>query len=716
MVIKKKRIYKKQKGGEPIIMKQFFDLIKEFIINKSTNNIRKLLEYINEKIKYSLFLKLRNYLESMLNFRNTYDMISLQLIKYLLVEPEMSDKFFIDKFLKIYIHLLFIRYLFDKNNSLFKNKILTLLEQTNKNNKLIPALLILSNSLNSSPSLYIAQLEQKLHNLFLHDYSREYGIPVFYGGLLFDSQYNEFVCRQVGASSTKKRNFIINPVFALAYDLFYKLITKEPEIRDILDQINRLPKINQSSQQLKINIQCYETFNKLIVELFIKYFYIFKLISFVIQNFNSKRENNSIILRRLHSQVMQTPEQILRNEYEYLYSKVHVPKLSHVSRDSPFCIVLNQFGIEEIIEYSRFSKCAWTYGCNLKMTPVIRDENISSMDDILSLAQILLLIVLTHGDNIFMDVPSVSEFLVQKYIELFYKKLDGQPTNGNINLIKNKLNIRQIKTLVITLCLKYMELFNQLNRENTVIITKIELVREEIKKYFYKEIQDLLLKYLVNELIKKYKESSDKKLKLFIITELNKFNFLQFLFDQLKKEKYNDSERVDSNILKRNMNELFEIEKILSSKANLEMKQKLQESEKNLGLLKKIRNNIQSHSQRQRQLTNLKEQQQQQQQELQQQRLQQQQELQQQRLQHRQQTKEELQKQLIKLQEQLEQRQQPQLQQLQQQLEEFEQKKKQEEFKLQQSKQQEEFKLQQLKQRNQQQNELKILEEKLRRQ
>jgi hypothetical protein len=426
MVIKKKRTYKKQKGGALFElfteidrkMIPFFDLIQKFIMNNSVANnkvnIKKLCDYIDKKIKYSLFVKLSLYLNRIIDNinANTHNMFSLQLFDYLLLEPIMSDNF-IDKFLKIYIHILFIQYLFVKKNELFKNAILTLLQKINTKNKSIPALLI---SLRSSPRLYIAQLHQQLHNLFLHDYSREYDIPVFYGGLLFDSQYNEFVCRQVGASSNKKRNFIINPVFAFAYGLFYKLITKYSQIREILEEIDRLPKINHSSEQLTKKIDLYKRFNILILELFKEDLYIFVLISFVIQNFNSERENNSIILRRLHSQpVRQTPEQITRDVYSYLYSKVHVPKLSHVKRDSPFCIALNESGAEEVIKPSTFSKCAWTYGCNLKMTPVIRDENISSMHDILSLAQILLLIVLTHGDNIFMDILNIENRQRDKY-------------------------------------------------------------------------------------------------------------------------------------------------------------------------------------------------------------------------------------------------------------------------------------------------------------
>ena len=548
MVIKKKRTYKKQKGGEPTItqpvdriMIPFFNLIKLFIRNSpvETNNsvsiskdiIKILCNYIDEKIKYSLFVKLSSYLKSIINDIdiNTHDMFSLQLFDYLLLEPIMSDKF-IDKFLKIYIHILFIEYLFDKENELFKNAILTLLKKINTKNKLIPAL-------NSSPRLYIVQLQQQLRNLFLHDYSTEYGIPVFYGGLLFDSQYNEFVCRQVGASSNKKRNFIINPVLALAYHLFYKLITNKPEIRYILDKIDRLSKINLSLQEFNEKIKYYNDFTELIKDIFrINYPYIFLLISFVIQNFNSKRENNSIILRRLHSPVRQTPEQITRDNYSYLYSNVHVPKLSHVSPNSQFCIVLNQFGIEEIIKYSRFSKCAWTYGCNLKMTPVIRDENISSMHDILSLAQILLLIVLTYGDNIFNDISNVQDFWVDKYINSFYKNLEGQSNNINRNSLISKLKKYQINILVKTLSNLYKDLLIEkismkLKKLNTSEIDrKLKMIRDELKIKFNS------LQYLGNFLlIQQYTICRKNELKLqYFGEELSEILKINKIYKQYK--------------------------------------------------------------------------------------------------------------------------------------------------------------------------------------
>jgi len=551
MVIKKKRTYKKQKGGEPIthidiIMIPFFDLIKNFIINNSVainkTNIQELCNYINEKMKYSLFVKLSVYLNGIIDVidTNTHDMFSLQIVKYLLVEHEISDKF-INKFLKLYIHLLFIQYLFNKDNYLFKEKILTLLQQSNKNNKIIASLLIMSNDLNSSPSLYIAQLEQKLRNLFLNDYSTEYrGIPVFYGGLLFDSQYNEFVCRQVGASSNKKRNFIINPVLAFAYGLFYKLIIKEPEIKQILKIIDRLSKINQSITELSNKIHNYLTFRELINRLFIKkneQDAITKLIEFVINKFISKPitvETKENSLRRwLMSSAQLSVEQKIRNKYDYLYSNIHVPKLLHVHRNSQFCIAINEFGAEEIIQPSTFSKCALHYGCNLKMTAEIREENISSMTDILSLAQILLLIVLNYGDNIFMDISNIQDFVVNRYINLFYNKLEGR--NSKINMVDKD----KIKKLVERLSILY--------------------------KYFLIQKINILSR-------NQYANISEINLKLnMIIIELRNlkslFDYFKYLYDFLSKEKdnicKNDSQYMIKSKLYYFTQELAKIESLI---------------------------------------------------------------------------------------------------------------------------------------------------------
>jgi hypothetical protein len=530
MVIKKKRTYKKQKGGEPItqiarIMIQFFDLIQDFIIINSValnkDNIIKLYKYIDKKIKYSLFLKLSLYLKGIIDDidTNTHDTFSLLLIKYLLLEPEITDKF-IHKFLKIYIHLLFITYLFKEENFSFRQTILTLLlEESNRNNKLIASFLKMSNRINGSPRSYIDQLQQQLHNLFLHDYSRQHGIPVFYGGLLFDSQYNEFVCRQVGASSNKKRNFIINPVLALAYHLFYKLIRKEPEIKEILKIINRLSKIDQSTKKIIDKINYYLMFKNLIKRLFIEnsnQYAITKLIEFVIKKFTTEPETVETVETRENyfRRIRLTADQKLRNKYDYLCSNIHVPKLGHVNPNSQFCIALNQFGEEEIIQPSTFSKCAWKYGCNLKMTPVIREENISSIHDILSLAQILLLIVLTHGDNIFIDISNVQDFLVDKYINLlFYNTFEGRRINNRNNkIIRSKINeldINKIKKLVERLSILYKYFLIQkinilsINPDSNIseINIKLEMIINELRKFkfkfnfdYFKSLHDFLSK------------------------------------------------------------------------------------------------------------------------------------------------------------------------------------------------------------------------------
>ena len=531
MVIKKKRTYKKQKGGMKEIdriMIPFFDIINKLICicsiiintvvitntngNKLDENYRIIKElniFIDKNIKDSLFInmitninKCIQTIQTIQNIQNIKIIIKniLEIIIESLLSNFSQNLNFFDKFIKIYIHILFIEYLFNPNNHIFKEIFMQLLQ-----NRIFKKELTFSKYffiIKPNKPDNIAELQQQLRNLFLNDYSREYGgIPVFYGGLLFDSQYNEFVCRQVGASSNKKRNFIINPVLAFAYGLFYKLITKNNNIKEILKIIDRLPKINNSLQELTDKINNYETFNKLIIELFKRNSpYIFALIAFVIQNFNTKRENNMILLRRLHKTINKESEEIMKNNYEYLYSKVHVPKLTHVKTSSQFCIALNQFGEEEIIESSTFSKCAWKYGCNLKMTPIIREENISSMNDmnyILRLAQILLLIVLTYGDNIFMDILNVQDFLVDRYIN----KLDGRPTNINMNSIRIKLNEYQIQTLVKTLSIRYKDLLiNKIKSEyvnTSEIDEKLKMIRDELGKF------NNGLKYLYTFLFKK---------------------------------------------------------------------------------------------------------------------------------------------------------------------------------------------------------------------
>jgi len=520
MVVKKKRTYKKQKGGITAIdriMIPFFNIINKLIricfivintvvitnangnkLNKINRIIEELNKFINIHIKYSLFIDIitninsciKEYIQKILDIKEFIKKILEIIIESLLSDFSQNLKF-IDKFLKIYIHYLFIEYLFAEDNEIFKSLFMQLL----KSRIFSKYYFIIKENKQDN----LNELERRLRDLFLNDYSKEYrGIPVFYGGLLFDSQYNEFVCRQVGASSNKKRNFIINPVLAFAYSLFYKLITKNTEIKQLLDNIDKLPKINQTMEQLTKKINEYEKFNGLIVNIFQKiYLYIFSLIAFVIQYFNTTSENSQNYLRRLIFSHQLTKEQKVRTNYDYLYSKIHVPKLTHVKADSKFCIVLNQNGAEEVVQPSTFSKCALHYGCNLKMTPIIREENISSMNDILRLAQILLLIVLTYGDNIFMDVTIQTDFAVDRYNKLFTNKLEGrQINNRNMNSIGLKLDQFQIKTLVKKLSIKYKDLLIEKIINNTPEIDrKLEMIRDELRKHnSLKNLYDYLVK------------------------------------------------------------------------------------------------------------------------------------------------------------------------------------------------------------------------------
>jgi hypothetical protein len=151
MVIKKKIIYKKQKGGITAIdriMIPFFDIINKLIcicsiiintvvITNANGNkldeidriIEELNIFINKNIKYSLFINMitniNKCIQTIQNIHNIQDIkIIIKNILEIIIESLLSNFIqnlkFIYKFLKIYIHILFIEYLFNPNNSVFK--------------------------------------------------------------------------------------------------------------------------------------------------------------------------------------------------------------------------------------------------------------------------------------------------------------------------------------------------------------------------------------------------------------------------------------------------------------------------------------------------------------------------------------------------------------------------------------------------------------------
>jgi len=173
-----------------------------------------------------------------------------------------------------------------------------------------------------------------IKRIFLEEYKRVYGIPVFYGNEYnYDIQYNQFICEKVGITSKEKRNYIINPVGALVHLYIKHLKTNNTYLSN-----------NASSNTGRL----------------------YKLLGKILQfNFVEGRNRIRVMFYGL-------------------------PKLTYWNKTSKFCIVVNQNGHEEIVESSTWSKCKKFYGCSLSMTPVIREENIASNEHILELLSIIL--------------------------------------------------------------------------------------------------------------------------------------------------------------------------------------------------------------------------------------------------------------------------------------------------------------------------------------
>jgi hypothetical protein len=274
MVIKKKIL--KQKGGTPNVLIRYFDNIfvllekynnlfesyKQFIhtsknLSKNNDNIAELLEKLqsNYIYKINLFKELSIILLKILRdnlLTNESRMINSisSILNSLFLNMGENKNDFISKLLKIYRHILFIDYLYNtKNrysNSIFKNqkifiKSLTLLKLHSRPVNEINQLL---RNHNNSTNKKINPLIQKIRKMFLEEYP--FDIPIFYGNMI-DSQldynldYNQFICKKVGASSNEKRNYIINPVGGLIH-LLIMLIKN--------DKINRSPTTSDYNERL----------------------------------------------------------------------------------------------------------------------------------------------------------------------------------------------------------------------------------------------------------------------------------------------------------------------------------------------------------------------------------------------------------------------------------------------------------------------------------
>jgi len=357
MVVKKKRTYKKQKGGLLVLSDKlkskiypYFDFVK-YLINRiyysleeqqDNISINQFISDMNLSIRESndniLITKLYQKIMYILQYR----LNNLNRIHFLkkISECVLSDVFcstpsniskltFPDILKKIFINILFIDYLKIDIPSQNKNELNKLFEEKIK--------YLLKNLFNIDLLDDKEYLISLLRKLFLEDYQRIYGIPVFYGNIVdsYNNEnrllgYNQFICEKVGISSKEKRNYIINPVGALAWKY--------------IDQDNYL------------NTPLYDLLRK--------------ILRFDFVPGNKKRD-----------------------------SFTQLPKLEHLRpTTTKFCIAIDNFNNEEVYQEPTddVSMCSKLYGCSLKMKAEIREENIASNEHILELLSILLDIQLNN--------------------------------------------------------------------------------------------------------------------------------------------------------------------------------------------------------------------------------------------------------------------------------------------------------------------------------
>ena len=360
MVVKKKRTYKNQKGDFVVLSEilknkiyPYFYFVK-YLINRIYFFLQNTSPQISiSQFKHDMELSIRQHNGKIL-IDNILIQKLYQKIIYILQKPPnnlnrihflekigkcvLSDVFFsapsnisnltfTDILKKIFINILFIDYLkvddirrqnINEPNKLFEEKIINLL------NKLF-------HITSFDDTEYLISL---LRKLFLEEYQRIYGIPVFYGNI-YDRYnntnryynllgYNQFICKKVGVSSKDKRNYIINPVGALAYEYIDKKNYLGTPLYNLLRKILRFDYVQG----------------------------------------NKRRDSFS-----------------------------QLPKLEYLRQTTTkFCIAIDPVNNEEVYQEptNDVSMCLKLYGCSLKMTAAIRSENIASDEDILELLSILL--------------------------------------------------------------------------------------------------------------------------------------------------------------------------------------------------------------------------------------------------------------------------------------------------------------------------------------
>ena len=426
MVVKKKRTYKKQKGGLFVLSERlknkiypYFDYIKYLInmiiyflekqnrnisinqfifdMNLSTND-NTLIQKLYQKIMYILQNSL-NSLHSLHFFKKIGECVLLDV--FFSAPSNISNLTFPDILKKIFINILFLDYL--KLNKLFEEKIKILLKQ-------------LFNIDLLDDKEYLIGL---LRKLFLEEYQRVYGIPVFYGNTLDSNNnhcrllgYNQFICKKVGVSSKDKRNYIINPVGALAWKGIDKVKYFNTPLYNLLCKI--------------LQFKCVQ---------------------------GNKKQN----------------------------SFIQLPKLEHLrSKTTNFCIAIDEHNNEEVYQEptNDVSKCSKLYGCSLKMTAEIREENIASNEDILKLLSILLEEELNNSFSVDIqpNLPQIKQTQSQNNVSQI-----NQTQSKNIFGFKKLRNDKRILNTAYNNTLKFR------------IGQEIEMMEKEISrrniKYTPKEIE-----------------------------------------------------------------------------------------------------------------------------------------------------------------------------------------------------------------------------------
>lgn len=124
------------------------------------------------------------------------------------------------------------------------------------------------------------------------------------------------------------------------------------------------------------------------------------------------------------------------------------------------------------------------------MTAIIKQENISEIGVILSLADILLRIFLTFNKDIFLTEDEKYKFEDEKY-KLFNKKIEEFQHN-NIKLIINNPNKLETSKLVEIIVRKYIKSDNNINlkliiikglKELNYLQSLIDKLEEEYNKF-----------------------------------------------------------------------------------------------------------------------------------------------------------------------------------------------------------------------------------------